>query len=120
MHHGEGDVDVLIEGNVDRLYLVALEHPPKKSLKSPDVPAPPAPPWIAEFVLTLLANTAQREGALGDLSERFQSDCEVLGTSRAARLYWARCARSVWPLLRSAIGRGLKWTAILAFLKRIV
>jgi hypothetical protein len=82
-------------------------------------PAPPVvtapnkldPPKIAEFLLTMLASTARADAMVGDLNEHFARDCEKFGRARAVRLYWARTMRSLWPLLRRAIGKALKWGA---------
>ena len=77
------------------------------------------PPKIAEFLLTALATTRHAEAAVGDLNERFTDECEKLGRRRAVRLYWARTLRSLWPLLRRAIGKALKWGAVIAAVRRI-
>jgi hypothetical protein len=56
---------------------------------------------------------------IGALNERFIRDCEKLGRPRAVRLYWARTLRSLWPLLRRAIGKALKWGAVIATVRRL-
>jgi hypothetical protein len=48
------------------------------------------PPKLAEFLLIAFATTRHAEAQIGDLNERFTSDCEALGHQRATRLYWAR------------------------------
>jgi hypothetical protein len=77
------------------------------------------PPTLAEFLLTALATSRQAEAVTGDLNERFTDDCEKLGRPRAVRLYWARTLRSLWPLLRRAIGKALKWGAVIAAVRRL-
>src|ERR1043166_121643 len=72
------------------------------------------PPCIPEFLLVLMATTAQREAAVGDLNEMFERDCETWGQSRAERLYWAGAIRSLWPLLLRAMGRAVKWATIVS------
>jgi len=42
-----------------------------------------------------------------------------LGRPRAVRLYWARTLRSLWPLLRRAIGKALKWGVLIATVRRL-
>ena len=69
---------------------------------------------MAEFLLTALATTRTVEAMIGDLNEHFTRDCEELGQHRAVRLYWARALRALWPLLRRAIGKALKWGAVIA------
>ena len=68
----------------------------------------PQPPKWAEFFLTALACSRHAEAAIGDLNERFAGECEQFGAKRAARLYWARTARSIVPLLLRAVGKVLK------------
>jgi hypothetical protein len=77
------------------------------------------PPRIAEFLLTALATTPRAESMVGDLNERFADECKKLGRDSAVRLYWARTLRSLWPLLRRAIGKALKWGAVVAALRRL-
>jgi hypothetical protein len=77
------------------------------------------PPKFAEFLLTALATTHQAEAAIGDLNERFADERQKLGRQRAARLYWARALRSLWPLLRRAIGKALRWGAVIAAMRRL-
>jgi len=76
------------------------------------------PPRIAESLLTVFATSSRAEAAIGDLNERFADECKKLGQRRAVRLYWARTLRSLWPLLRLAIGRALKWGAVVATVRR--
>jgi hypothetical protein len=56
---------------------------------------------------------------VGDLNERFANERDKLGRCRAVRLYWARTLRSLWPLLRRAIGKALKWGAVIAAARRL-
>ena len=77
-----------------------------------------ASPGIAEFLLTALATSSHAEAAIGDLNERFAGECKKSGRRRAVRLYWARTLRSLWPLLRRAIGRALKWGVVIATVRR--
>jgi hypothetical protein len=77
------------------------------------------PPQIAEFLLTALASSSHAEAAIGDLNERFTSECQQLGERRAARLYWARTLRSLWPLLVRVCGKALKWGAVIATVRRL-
>jgi hypothetical protein len=74
---------------------------------------------MAEFLLTLFATTPRAEAAIGDLNERFADECKKLGRQRALRLYWARTLRSLWPLLRRAIGKMLKWGVVIATVRRL-
>lgn len=60
---------------------------------------PPAPPPAAEFIFSALLPKKGREFLLGDMDERFSSDCERFGVERARRRYWASVINSVIPLL---------------------
>jgi hypothetical protein len=80
-----------------------------------DVPPPPA---LAEFLLMLCISSKRSESVLGDLNECFIRDCSRYSSKRAARLYWAEALRSLWPLARRAIGRGLKWAIVIDAIKR--
>ena len=77
------------------------------------------PPQIAEFLLTVFASSSRAEAAIGDLNERFAGECREMGRRRAVRLYWARTLRSMWPLLRRATGKALKWGAVIAAMRRL-
>jgi hypothetical protein len=77
------------------------------------------PPKMAEFLLTALATTRRAEAMIGDLNERFTDECKKFGRDRAVRLYWARTLRSLGPLLRRAIGKALKWGAVIAAVRRL-
>jgi hypothetical protein len=49
---------------------------------------------------------------IGDLNERFTSECRKLGRDRAVRLYWARTLRSlppqVWRAIRKVVVGAVK------------
>jgi hypothetical protein len=79
----------------------------------------PQPPKWAEFFLTALACSPHAEAAIGDLNEQFAGESEQFGATRAGRLYWARTARSIVPLLLRAAGKALKWGAVIATVKRL-
>jgi predicted DNA-binding protein (UPF0251 family) len=72
----------------------------------------PDPPRLAEFLLTLVMPPSRADAVTGDLNEHFARDYKELGRRRAVRLYWARTLPSLWPLLRRAIGKAMKWGAI--------
>jgi hypothetical protein len=78
----------------------------------------PAPPWIADFMLTMLATTPQREGELGCINEFFNREVEALGARRAARKYWARTCYFIWRVLKRPFARAIKWGVILDALRR--
>jgi hypothetical protein len=78
----------------------------------------PAPPSRAEFLLLALAPSSYAEALVGDLNELFAADQARFGAKRAARLYWARAARSLAPLLLRWIGKALKWAAVISTVKR--
>src|SRR5258707_5931521 len=77
-----------------------------------------APPKVAEFLLTALATTPRANAMIGDLNERLADEIQKLGRDRAVRLYWARTLHSLWPLLRRAIGKAVKWGAVIAAVRR--
>jgi hypothetical protein len=77
------------------------------------------PPKLPEFLLIAFAPARRAKHMIGDLNERFADECQKLGRDRAARLYWARTLRSLWPLLKRAIGKAVKWGAVLAVVKRM-
>jgi hypothetical protein len=76
------------------------------------------PPQIPEFLLQLCAQTKHQKAELGDLNETFNRNCARWGRARATRLYWAEALQSLLPLLLRAIGRVVKWAAILDAIKR--
>ncbi len=76
-------------------------------------------PKIAEFLLTMILQSSRADAVIGDLNEYFTRECKEFGRDRAVRLYWARTLRSLWPLLRRAIGKALKWGAVIATMRRL-
>jgi hypothetical protein len=76
------------------------------------------PPKIAEFCLALFLSKARGEAMIGDLSERFEQDCQQFGPERARRLYWGRALRSLWPLLRRTFARAIKWGVVVESMRR--
>lgn len=76
------------------------------------------PPKIAEVCLAAFLNGAKGDALLGDLSERFEQDCERFGTGRARRLYWSRTIRSLWPLMRRGAARAIKWGIVVDSVRR--
>jgi hypothetical protein len=81
-----------------------------------NAPIADPPPKIAEFLLTALATTRAAEAMIGDLNERFATECKDLGRDRAVRFYWARTLRSLGPLLQR---KALKWCAVIAIMRRL-
>jgi hypothetical protein len=76
--------------------------------------APPVePPRLAEFGLSLFLKGDKADALTGDLNERFEQDCQRYGAKRARRIYWGRALRSLWPLLRRAAARAIKWGVII-------
>jgi hypothetical protein len=79
----------------------------------------PEPPMLAEFLLTMLLKPSRVDGVTGDLRERFDSDLHRFGHRRAVWWYWRRTIESLWPLMRLAIGKALKWGVVAAAVKRM-
>jgi hypothetical protein len=77
------------------------------------------PPKIAEFLLTALLKPSHADAVTGDLNEHFTRERNELSRDRAVRLYWARTLRSLWPLLRRAIGKALRWGVVIAAARRL-
>jgi hypothetical protein len=94
----------------------AIYEGTSKSLADPKSIA--EPPKVADFLLTLFLSEAKGEAAIGDLSERFENDCQRFGAARARRMYWGRALRSLWPLLRRVAARVIKWTALVEGVRR--
>lgn len=73
------------------------------------------PHQLADFCIPLLLSPAKADAAIGDLNERAH-DCRQYGLRRARLYYDARTLRSLWPLvwphLRRAVGRLIKWGVI--------
>jgi hypothetical protein len=106
------------DGRIPECYLQEIRE--ALNAFSRDVSEPIAdPPKIAEFLLTSFMKPSHAEAVMGDLNEHFALDCEQLGPKRAARLYWARTLRSLWPLLWRAMGKALKWGAVIAAVRRL-
>jgi len=108
------------ESAVDDPKAVADEPPDIAAFRLDVAPFPspsPAPPKWAEVIFIAL-KPAAAEAILGDLNERFVDDCERLGPARARRHYRARVLRSLLPLVRRALGRALKWGALIAAVRK--
>jgi hypothetical protein len=76
------------------------------------------PPMLAEFLLTMLLKPSHVEAVTGDLNEHFTNERRKFGRDRAVWLYWARTLRSLWPLLWRAMGKAVKWSAVIAAARR--
>ncbi len=55
-----------------------------------------------------------------DLNERFADEYQKFGRDRAVRIYWARTLRSLLPLAWRALGKVVKWGALIATLRRLL
>jgi hypothetical protein len=77
------------------------------------------PPGLAEFLLMLFATRRRADYVVGDLNEVFARECKEFGYDRAVRRYWANTLRSLGPLLVRAIGKALKWGAVIAAVRRL-
>jgi hypothetical protein len=80
---------------------------------------PVEPPRVAEFCLSLFLRGDKADALIGDLNERFEQDCERYGAKRAARIYWGRALRSLWPLLRRAAARVIRWSFMIESVRRL-
>jgi hypothetical protein len=116
---------LIAEGNADRVLLNSMvEHLTKANelLGEMEMVEPEQatvdPPGFAEFLLTALLKPAHADAVTGDLNERFTRDCEELGRRRAVWRYWARTLYSLWPLLRRAIGKAVKWGVVIDTVRR--
>jgi hypothetical protein len=112
-----------VEGNSDRLRLNSMvEHLTEANEILAEMVEHEQtridPPGIAEFLLTALLKPSQADALTGDLNEHFARDCEKSGRRRAVRLYWARTLRSLWPLLWRAMGKAVKWGAVIDTVRR--
>jgi hypothetical protein len=67
---------------------------------------------LFDYLLPLLLSKAKSEAILGDLNEWFGRDREKFGTLRARRMYWGGALRSLWPLLKRAGARLIRWGVI--------
>jgi hypothetical protein len=83
------------------------------------VATPAKPPRLAEFCLSVFLDKAKSDALLGDLNERFVRDCERFDVDRARRIYLGRALRSLWPLLKRAVARGIKWVAFVEGVRRL-
>jgi hypothetical protein len=108
------DTDVLFSKNLERVFSTA---DPKPDADPPQVDAPDPPP-AADLLISLLLTSRRSEAVIGDLTERFQKDSREYGAVRARRLYWGRALRSVWPLLRRAVGRAIRLGAFVEAVRR--
>jgi hypothetical protein len=79
---------------------------------------PVEPPRAAEFCLSLFLSGDKADALIGDLNERFEQDCERYCVKRAKLIYWARTLRSLWPLLRRAAARAIKWGVMIDSVRR--
>jgi hypothetical protein len=117
------EADVLLPANRNRILavnwdLAVTEHiVPRETVQAKT--APTNPPKLAEFLLIAFATTRHAAHAVGDRNEVFARECGEFGRDRAVRRYWADTLRSLRPLLRRAIGKVLKWGAVIAAVRRL-
>jgi hypothetical protein len=78
----------------------------------------PEPPHLAEFLLTALAFSRRAEHAIGDLNEQYAREYREFGAKRAGLRYWAKALQSLAPLLVRAVGKALKWGAVIDMVRR--
>jgi hypothetical protein len=76
------------------------------------------PPPGAEFCLSLFLSGDKSEALIGDLNERFEQDCKRYGAKRARNIYWAHSLQSLWPLLRRATVRAIRWGIMIDSVRR--
>jgi hypothetical protein len=77
------------------------------------------PPRWAGFLFTVFAKSPDAaDAAIGCMHERFVRDCAKYGVRHATFYCWAGTVHSLWPLFRRAIGRAVKWAAIISAVKR--
>jgi hypothetical protein len=76
------------------------------------------PPQLADLCLSLLLSSAKSEAIIGDLNESFLRDCLHFVADRAKRMYWGRTLRSLWPLMRRAAVRLIKWGVLIESVRR--
>jgi hypothetical protein len=79
-----------------------------------------APPPAAEFVLGTLFRGRKGQDLLDSLDERFLADCRKIGARRARLHYWAATLHAIWPLLKRAIGRLVRWGIVADALRRFL
>jgi len=63
------------------------------------------PPTNCEFLLYLLVEKSEREGAVGDLIEMYPKIFERLGATRAKLWAYGEAVRAIWPRVRRLIAR---------------
>jgi predicted permease len=68
-------------------------------------PHPPRPPLVAHLLLRLLLHPVDRDPALTDLEEEFETRAVRDGAGAAARWYRAQVRRSVWPAIERRLIR---------------
>lgn len=78
----------------------------------------PEPPRAADFLLVLFATSKRDVAAVGCINESFEQDADRWGPARARRRYWAQALKLLWPIIRCAAGRALKWAVVADFIKR--
>jgi hypothetical protein len=78
-----------------------------------------SPSGLAEFLLMLFAPKCRAEYMVDDQREQFARKCREFGRDYAVRWYWRDTLHSIWPQLRRAIGRTLKWGVVIAAMKRL-
>jgi hypothetical protein len=116
-HHGTREYKIRV--GISLLKLWRTNWRPEFEETRPAVaPRKSEPPIIAESLLIMFAPARRADHVIGDLEERFTRECEELGRRRAVCRYWARTLHSLWPLLRRAIGKALKWGAVIDTVRR--
>ncbi len=80
---------------------------------------PSIPPAFAQFLIIIVSPSKRASAILGDLQEEFDRDLSM-GVERARLLYWARCLRSLGPLLVTKIKRAGIIAAVIELGRRIL
>jgi hypothetical protein len=75
--------------------------------------SPTKPPFIGEWLITLVTPSRKADAILGDMEERFQRELAERSLTMARLLYWARVTRSVGPLALTSIKKA-GWIAAVA------
>lgn len=101
--------------NADRCYINVIinradARPPSHSNSDP--------PKIADYCLSLFLSPAKSDAIIGDLNERFVQDCQRYGTARARQHYWGHTLWSLWPLLKRAAARAVRWGVVFEGVRR--
>jgi hypothetical protein len=120
------DADHISDGGVDFVAVVETgEHILVEAKVSgvqvmvADSSIRPEPPKVADFLLTVFAcSSPKKDGIVGDINERFARECEEVGVSMARRRFWGRTFYIVWPLVRRALARTVKWGAVIEGVRR--